>query len=261
MSRQLSPERPADVGLNSQCWLISSLLVEIQKAFHQESLPAAIHITVSATDPHLNCSDATGLPICLQTVDLYAINMGINLYALMTVESKLVAQNFLIVDKETEAFTCSDSDGKNHLLGPVLFNIFINDLDAGLEGIPNKFTDNIRLGGATDSIKGRVALQKDLNKLEDWAIKHMKFNKGKSWILHLGWGNPECLYRLGNEMLESSAMERDLEVLIHGKLNMSQQCPGNQEGQLCPGGHQEKHHHPVKGGDCPTLLCIGVASP
>lgn len=63
MSRQLSPERPADVGLNSPCWLISSLLVQIQKAFHQESLPAAIHITVSATDPHLNCSDATGLPI------------------------------------------------------------------------------------------------------------------------------------------------------------------------------------------------------
>lgn len=63
MSRQLSPERPAGVGLNSQCWLISSLLVQIQKAFHQESSPAAIHITVFTMDPHLNCSDATGLPI------------------------------------------------------------------------------------------------------------------------------------------------------------------------------------------------------
>jgi len=63
MSRQLSPERPAGVGLSSWCWLISPFLVQIQKAFHQESLPAAIHITVFAMDLHFNCSDATGLPI------------------------------------------------------------------------------------------------------------------------------------------------------------------------------------------------------
>ena len=50
MSRQLSPERPAGVGLSSWCWLISPFLVQIQKAFHQESLPAAIHITVFAMD-------------------------------------------------------------------------------------------------------------------------------------------------------------------------------------------------------------------
>ncbi|KAJ7416263.1 hypothetical protein WISP_72578 [Willisornis vidua] len=49
----------------------------------------------------------------------------------------------------------------------------------------------------------------------------MKFNK-KSQILHLEWGNPGCLYRPGNKMLESSVMERDLGILINGKLNMSQ---------------------------------------
>ncbi|KAJ7424657.1 rna-directed dna polymerase from mobile element jockey-like [Pitangus sulphuratus] len=93
----------------------------------------------------------------------------------------------------------------------VLFNIFINDLGEGLEGIPSKFADDTKLEGAVDSLKGREALQRDLNKFKDWAItNHMKFNKGKCRILHLGWGNPDCTYRLGNEMLESSAMERDL---------------------------------------------------
>ncbi|KAJ7424397.1 hypothetical protein BTVI_06567 [Pitangus sulphuratus] len=81
----------------------------------------------------------------------------------------------------------------------------------------------------------------------------MKFKKGKCQVLHLGWGNPGCTDRLGNEILESSDVERDLGVVIDGKLNMSQQCPGNQESQLCPGGHQAKHHQPIKEGDCPVL--------
>ncbi|KAJ7425560.1 rna-directed dna polymerase from mobile element jockey-like [Pitangus sulphuratus] len=148
------------------------------------------------------------------------------------------------------------------ILGPVLFNIFISDLDTGLEGTLSKFADDTKLEGAVDSLEGREVLQRDLDKLEDWAITNqMKFNMGKCRILHLEWGYLGCAHRLGNDMLESSAMERDLGVLVYGKLNLSQQCPGNQERQLCPRGHQAKHRQPVEGGDCPALLCTGVASP
>ncbi|KAJ7406072.1 hypothetical protein WISP_136184 [Willisornis vidua] len=121
------------------------------------------------------------------------------------------------------------------IVKPVLFSIFISDLDLGLEG-GSQFGDDTELGGGVDSLKDREALQRDLDKLENWATtNHVKFKKGKCWILHLEWGNPGCSHRLGNEMLESSAMERDLGVLVD-KLNMSQQCPGSQEGQPCPGG-------------------------
>ncbi|TRZ18472.1 hypothetical protein HGM15179_008622 [Zosterops borbonicus] len=54
--------------------------------------------------------------------------------------------------------------------------------------------------------------------LEGWAIiNHRKFNKCS--ILHLAWANPGCTDRLGNEVLESSAMEMDLGVLVSDKLN------------------------------------------
>ncbi|KAJ7422537.1 hypothetical protein BTVI_13715 [Pitangus sulphuratus] len=67
------------------------------------------------------------------------------------------------------------------------------------------------------------APQRGLNKLENWAIiSDMKFNKGK-----FAWDGVTLDDRtdLGNEMLESSATERGLGVLINGKLNLSQQCP------------------------------------
>jgi len=97
------------------------------------------------------------------------------------------------------------------VLGPVLFNIFINNIDEGIECTLSKFTDDSRKEGMP--FRG-------VNKLESWArVNLMRFNTAKCKGLHLGRRNPRHIYRLEGAVLESSPAGKDLGSLAAENLD------------------------------------------
>ena len=78
---------------------------------------------------------------------------------------------------------------------------------------------------AVNTPEGQDVILRDLDRLEEWTqMNIMRFNKSRYKILHLDQCNPQYQYKLGDERIEHSSNEKDLGVLLDGKLDMSQQC-------------------------------------
>jgi len=96
-------------------------------------------------------------------------------------------------------------------LGPVLFLIFINDLEATLVNSVLKFADDTKLFGKVDNDIDRRSIQNDLYRLIDWSEKwQMPFNTTKCKVMYLGRSNSQFQYHMNNHTLEAVVEEKDL---------------------------------------------------
>jgi len=123
----------------------------------------------------------------------------------------------------------------NFIIIIILFNSFISDVGEGIKCSLSKFAGDIKLGRSADLLKGRKALQRDLDGLDQWAkVNCASFKKAKCWVLHLGHNNPMQCYRLWEEWLERCPAEKDL--------GGAGQQPAEHDLAVCPGGQEGKQH-------------------
>ena len=105
------------------------------------------------------------------------------------------------------------------VLGPILFLIYVNDIDVGLFSRISKFTDDTKLYRSVSSNQDVVDLQKDVNSVIKWCKDwQMKLNVDRCKVISFGHGNVQPMYFLGNEQLEIRSAERDLGVMISNNL-------------------------------------------
>ena len=113
------------------------------------------------------------------------------------------------------------------VLGPVLFLLFINDLDQTTtkRQIVKKFADDTKVAQIIENQEDAAELQATLNRLvaraDTWC---MAFNVAKCHVMHIGPKNPEHSYKMGGTVLGTSESERDIGVTVDHNLKPSVQC-------------------------------------
>jgi hypothetical protein len=108
------------------------------------------------------------------------------------------------------------------VLGPILFLIYINDIDCDTNNHILKFADDTKLFGNATSVDETNILQRDLDELVSWSKKwQMSFNTGKCKTLHIGHNNRLHNYNMEGVDVATTKQEKDLGVIIHTSMSSS----------------------------------------
>ena len=111
------------------------------------------------------------------------------------------------------------------VLGPLLFLIFMNDIDDGIMSKIWKIADDSKICSRVVDETDAKVVQKDLINLFNWSEDwQMLFNIDKCIVLHIGCKNQTHRYQLGGKELKSVEQERDLGIIIHQNGKTSAQC-------------------------------------
>ncbi len=112
------------------------------------------------------------------------------------------------------------------MLGPLLFVVFINDIDEAVRQVDiiRKFADDTKIGQKMVTVKDKERLQAALDALNAWASAwEMEFNIPKCTVMHLGNNHPRHEFVMGGQKLATTAEERDIGVTIKENLKPTAQ--------------------------------------
>jgi hypothetical protein len=111
------------------------------------------------------------------------------------------------------------------ILGPLLFTLYIEDIDKGLKNCLLKFADDTKMWGKVDNDEDILMMQDDLNKLCEWSKENeMPFNVSKCGVMHVGKRNKREIYRINGQILGEVTEEKDLGVVFTEGCKPSVNC-------------------------------------
>lgn len=110
------------------------------------------------------------------------------------------------------------------VLGPILFIVFVNDIDNNLMSKIWKFADDIKIATTIETEMDRDALQSDLDTIWKWTNDwQMRLNISKCKIINVGLDSTHQ-YNLNENSLQVVREERDLGVMVTDNMEGSRQC-------------------------------------
>ena len=105
---------------------------------------------------------------------------------------------------------------------PILFVVYIDDLDERVTVKILKVADDTKLFRKTKENGDKQKLQDYIDKLVRWSEKwQMLFNFGKCKCLHTGPGYTGMTYEMGGTILSKTVKEKDLGVTMNANRKVS----------------------------------------
>ena len=139
--------------------------------------------------------------------------------------SPQVTKNQTVTHSDEVKFTSGVPQGS--VLGPTLFNIYLNELVLIISNKTTLCVDNSKLIGLANIPSALQSLQTDLNHMCSWVKRWLlEFNTEKSKVIHFGHSNPNQQYLMtqnpgSHHILEHVQEERDLGVVVNSQLKFS----------------------------------------
>ena len=124
-------------------------------------------------------------------------------------------QRVVLKGKTSEWEDMKSGVPQGSVLGPLLFIMFINDIETEVVSELSKFADDCKLASKAETEEDIKAIQEDIDTLGRWSEKwQMKFHPKKCKTLHLGYNNERKKYKINGIQIEDVTEEKDLGIII-----------------------------------------------
>ena len=134
-------------------------------------------------------------------------------------------QRVVLLGKNSGLKAVKSGVPQGSVLGPLLFLIYVNDIDVNINTHILKFADDTKIFSVVTTEDDVKRLRMDLKNVCAWSEEWlMLFNVKKCKILHLGYNNEKAIYEIDGNVLEEVDEERDLGIIFQKDLKWNRQC-------------------------------------